>query len=164
VSSDAQVAEAMIVSGTDTGGFLQHPPTGKPFRFFMMTVYILKDRQIVYARRAYDLTGFLLQLATDSAIPTNASQLYGELSFYAWRIREGRSPQPRTPAEGNADLGSGSVRKSGPERLQSVNGVSRFHHNGCRTANGCHPLVKALIGAGHGKEIGADRQASPVSS
>ena len=67
-----------MISGTDTGGFLNHPPTGKPFRFFMMTFFVLKDRQIVYMRRAYDVTGLLLQLATDSVVPTDTNQLYSE--------------------------------------------------------------------------------------
>ena len=51
-----RVAQMATVSGTDTGGFMGLPPTGKAFRF-------------VHERRIYDFTGFLVQIGMLRAKP-----------------------------------------------------------------------------------------------
>src|SRR6266853_1472836 len=50
------------VHGTDTGGFLGLPPTGKPFRVPMVFVFTVKDGFIVHEQRIYDFTGMLIQI------------------------------------------------------------------------------------------------------
>lgn len=55
--------------GTDTGGFLGLPPTGKPFSLPMMSLCTLKDGFIVHERRIYDFTGLLMQIGVLKAKP-----------------------------------------------------------------------------------------------
>jgi predicted ester cyclase len=43
--------------GTDTGGFLGVPPTGRPFRLPVVWVCTLDGGRIVHERRIYDFTG-----------------------------------------------------------------------------------------------------------
>jgi steroid delta-isomerase-like uncharacterized protein len=57
-----RAAQLMTVSGTDTGGFLGLPPTGKPFRIPMLWLCIVKDDLIVRSRPIYDFTGLLVQI------------------------------------------------------------------------------------------------------
>jgi predicted ester cyclase len=65
-----------IVQGTDTGGFLGQPPTGKAFRLFVIVLYTLSDGQIVHERRVFDAHGLLLQLAGGLPAPVDLPQLY----------------------------------------------------------------------------------------
>lgn len=60
-----RAVQTMTVRGTNTGGFFGQPPTGKPFRLFLVSLITVSDRQIVYERRVYDVGGFMVQLATD---------------------------------------------------------------------------------------------------
>ena len=55
--------------GTDTGGFLGLPPTGKPFSLPMMSLCTLKDGLIAHERRIYDFTGLLVQIGVLKAKP-----------------------------------------------------------------------------------------------
>jgi steroid delta-isomerase-like uncharacterized protein len=55
--------------GTDTGGFLGLPPTGKPFSLPMMILCTVKDDLIVRERRIYDFTGMLVQIGVLKAKP-----------------------------------------------------------------------------------------------
>jgi predicted ester cyclase len=55
--------------GTDTGGFLGLPPTGKPFSLPMMSLCTLKDGLVVHERRIYDFTGLLMQIGVLKAKP-----------------------------------------------------------------------------------------------
>src|SRR5712692_7556848 len=48
-----RVAQVLSVEGTDIGGFMGLPATGKHFHLAMVLVYELKDRQIVRERRIY---------------------------------------------------------------------------------------------------------------
>jgi steroid delta-isomerase-like uncharacterized protein len=57
-----RVAQIATFSGTDTGGFLGLPATGKPFRVPILILYTLRDHQIVHERRIYDFTGLLVQI------------------------------------------------------------------------------------------------------
>jgi steroid delta-isomerase-like uncharacterized protein len=64
-----RVAEIATVVGTDTGGFMGLPATGKPFRFPLVFLYTLDDYQIVHDRRIYDFTGMLVQIGVLKAKP-----------------------------------------------------------------------------------------------
>lgn len=57
-----QVAQSLSIEGTNLGGFLGLPASGKPFRLAAVFLYELKDRQIVRERRIYDFTGMLTQI------------------------------------------------------------------------------------------------------
>jgi len=56
------VVRALSIEGTNIGGFLGLPATGKPFRLAAVFLYELKDRQIVRERRIFDFTGMLTQI------------------------------------------------------------------------------------------------------
>jgi steroid delta-isomerase-like uncharacterized protein len=57
------------VRGTDSGGFLGLPPTGKPFSLPMVQLCVVKDGLIVRERRIYDFTGLLVQIGLLKAKP-----------------------------------------------------------------------------------------------
>ena len=64
-----RVAQFATVSGTDTGGFMGLPPTGKPFRLPMVFLYTIEDGLIAHERRIYDFTGLLIQIGVLKAKP-----------------------------------------------------------------------------------------------
>ena len=55
--------------GTNTGGFLGLPPSGKPFRMPIVWVCTLDGGQIVRERRTYDFSGLLIQIGALKAKP-----------------------------------------------------------------------------------------------
>ena len=57
-----RVTQMTMHSGTDTGGFMGLPPTGKPFRVPVVWLFTLKDGHFVRARPIYDFTGMLVQI------------------------------------------------------------------------------------------------------
>ena len=57
------------VMGTDTGGFMGLPPTGRPFKLSLIHLYVLKDGLIQHERRVYDFTGLLVQIGVLKARP-----------------------------------------------------------------------------------------------
>jgi len=57
-----RVAWFFTASGTDRGGFMGLPPTGKAFRVPIVFLYVLRDSKIVKERRIYDFTGVLVQV------------------------------------------------------------------------------------------------------
>ena len=57
------------VMGTDTGGFMGLPPTGRPFRLSLIHLDVLKDGAIQHERRIYDFTGLLVQIGVLKARP-----------------------------------------------------------------------------------------------
>lgn len=57
-----RVAQLSTVTGTDTGGFLGLPPTGKQFRIPMLWLCTVKDNLIAHSRPIYDFTGLLVQI------------------------------------------------------------------------------------------------------
>jgi steroid delta-isomerase-like uncharacterized protein len=65
-----QVAQVMSVAGTDLGGFLGLPATGKIFHLPAVFLYELNGAQIVRERRIYDFTGMLVQIGVLKAKPT----------------------------------------------------------------------------------------------
>ena len=58
----AWFARRYTLTGTDTGGFLGLPATGKPFRLQMVWVCETRDGQIVHSRPVYDFSGLLIQI------------------------------------------------------------------------------------------------------
>ena len=63
------VAQMATFSGTDTGGFMGLPPTGKPMRVPGVFLYTLNDQHIVHLRTIYDFTGMLVQIGVLKAKP-----------------------------------------------------------------------------------------------
>jgi steroid delta-isomerase-like uncharacterized protein len=69
IVDDNRVAEMVIQSGTDTGGFLGTPPTGKPFRIPMVWLLTIEKGRFSYVRPLYDFTGLLVQIGVLKAKP-----------------------------------------------------------------------------------------------
>ena len=57
------------VSGTDTGGFMGLPPTGKAFRVPAVFAYALANGQITRWQTVYDFAGVLIQIGMLRAKP-----------------------------------------------------------------------------------------------
>jgi len=64
-----RVAQATMVNGTDMGGFMGLPPTGKRFTMPMVFLFVIKDGKIHHERRVYDFTGLMIQLGVLKAKP-----------------------------------------------------------------------------------------------
>jgi steroid delta-isomerase-like uncharacterized protein len=64
-----RAAQFATLTGTDLGGFMGLPPTGKPFRIPIVYLFTFDDRHIVHERRIYDFTGMLVQLGVLKAKP-----------------------------------------------------------------------------------------------
>ncbi len=58
-----------VTHGTDTGGFMNLPPTNKPFRLPIVFLCTVKDGLIAHERRIYDFTGMLVQIGVLKAKP-----------------------------------------------------------------------------------------------
>ena len=58
------------VSGTDTGGFMGMPASGRQVSVPVVFFYELRDGQILRERRVYDFTGVLVQVGLLKAKPT----------------------------------------------------------------------------------------------
>jgi len=56
-------------AGTDLGGVMGLPPTGKPFRTPVVFLFTFDDHHIVHERRIYDFTGMLVQIGVLKAKP-----------------------------------------------------------------------------------------------
>jgi steroid delta-isomerase-like uncharacterized protein len=57
------------VSGTDQGGFMGLPPSGRSFEFTLASLYEIENGLIVHERRIYDFTGLLVQVGALKAKP-----------------------------------------------------------------------------------------------
>ena len=67
---DGQRAAVMATfTGTDRGGFMGMPPTGRQVTIPMVFLYEFKDGKIIRDRRVYDFTGLLIQVGTLKAKP-----------------------------------------------------------------------------------------------
>jgi steroid delta-isomerase-like uncharacterized protein len=64
-----RVAQVFEVEGTDLGGFLGLPATGKGFRVPAVFLYELRGQQIERERRIYDFTGVMVQIGVLKAKP-----------------------------------------------------------------------------------------------
>jgi steroid delta-isomerase-like uncharacterized protein len=63
------VALFATASGTDLGGFMGMPPTGRAVKVPIVFLYELRDGLIVRDRRVYDFTSVLLQVGILKAKP-----------------------------------------------------------------------------------------------
>jgi steroid delta-isomerase-like uncharacterized protein len=64
-----RVAQVATVTGTDSGGFMGLPPTGKKFSMPMVFLFTMRDGKIQHERRVYDFTGLMIQLGVLKAKP-----------------------------------------------------------------------------------------------
>lgn len=64
-----RVVQISIASGTDTGGFMGLPATGKAFRIPTVFFYQLRDGKISRFRTVYDFSGVLMQIGMLKAKP-----------------------------------------------------------------------------------------------
>ena len=64
-----RVIEIGTFSGTDTGGFMGLPATGKQFRLPVVSICTVQDGSIAKVRTIYDFTGLLLQVGILKAKP-----------------------------------------------------------------------------------------------
>jgi steroid delta-isomerase-like uncharacterized protein len=64
-----RVAVAISVTGTNFGGFMGLPPSGRSFKFNAVFVLDVRDGLIVRERRVYDFTGLLIQVGVLKAKP-----------------------------------------------------------------------------------------------
>ena len=64
-----RAAQIATLVGTDLGGFMGLPPTGKPFRIPIVFLFTFDDRHIVHERRIYDFTGMMVQIGVLKAMP-----------------------------------------------------------------------------------------------
>ena len=60
-------------AGTDTGGFMGLPPTGRSFSLPMVLFTTVRDDLIVSERRIYDFTGMLVQIGVLKARPVEGA-------------------------------------------------------------------------------------------
>ena len=63
------VAQVMTIEGTNLGGLMGLPPSGKHFRVPAVFLYDLHGDKIVRERRMYDFTGVLVQIGILKARP-----------------------------------------------------------------------------------------------
>lgn len=64
-----RAAHLVTHTGTDRGGFMGLPPTGKPFRVPIVYLVEFRDGHILHERRIYDFTGLLVQIGVLKAKP-----------------------------------------------------------------------------------------------
>jgi predicted ester cyclase len=57
-----QIAWMLTARGTDSGGFMGLPPTGKAFELPMVVLSTMAGEAIAHERRIYDFTGMLVQI------------------------------------------------------------------------------------------------------
>jgi steroid delta-isomerase-like uncharacterized protein len=63
------VAQVLTIEGTNLGGLMGLPPSGKHFRMPAVFLYDLRGHKIVRERRIYDFTGMLVQIGVLKARP-----------------------------------------------------------------------------------------------
>ena len=66
---DQRAAVMATFTGTDRGGFMGMPATGRRVTIPVVFLYEFKDGKIVHDRRVYDFTGMLVQVGTLKAKP-----------------------------------------------------------------------------------------------
>jgi steroid delta-isomerase-like uncharacterized protein len=64
-----RVVQIARMSGTNTGGFMGLPPTGRHFKFPVVALFTFENGLIVHERLIYDFTGFLLEIGILKAKP-----------------------------------------------------------------------------------------------
>lgn len=69
IVDDDRVVQVLTFSGTNSGGFMSLPPTGKHFSVFAVFICTMRDGQIVHEKRVYDFTRFLMDIGVLKAKP-----------------------------------------------------------------------------------------------
>jgi len=69
VSEGSDIAQLYTAVGTNAGGFMGLPATGKRFRFNGAFIFTVENAQITRERRIYDFTGVLVQIGVLKARP-----------------------------------------------------------------------------------------------
>ena len=69
IVEDSRVAQMVTMSGTNTGGFMGLPPTGKRFNLPVVVIFTFRDGMIAHERLIYDFTGFLMEIGVLKAKP-----------------------------------------------------------------------------------------------
>ena len=69
IVEDGHVVQLITFSGTNTGGFMGVPATGRKFTFSAALICTMRDGRIAHERRIYDFTGFLLEIGVLKARP-----------------------------------------------------------------------------------------------
>lgn len=64
-----RAVQVAVLSGTDRGGFMDRPPSGKRFNFPIVYAYTMRDGLIVHLKTIYDFTGWLVQIGVLKAKP-----------------------------------------------------------------------------------------------
>ncbi len=63
------VVQLATFCGTNSGGFMGLPPTGKRFNFSAVVVFTFRNSQVVHEKRVYDFTRFLIEVGVLKAKP-----------------------------------------------------------------------------------------------
>jgi steroid delta-isomerase-like uncharacterized protein len=124
-----RVAWIVTAEGTDSGGFMGLPPTGKPFNLPMVLLSTVAGGQVVRERRIYDFTGMLMQIGILKARSTGAAP------------PDVRALPPAATRTGSGDRGAMSPTREQIAALLSrrqqawascdVDGLVRQHAAGC---------------------------------
>ena len=69
IVEDGRVVQTVTFSGTNTGGFMGVPPTGRRFSFPAALICTMRDGQIAHETRIYDFTRFLIEIGVLKAKP-----------------------------------------------------------------------------------------------
>jgi predicted ester cyclase len=69
IIEDGRVVQLVTFSGTNTGGFMGMPSTGKKFTFSAVLICTMRDGLIAHETRIYDFTGFLMEIGVLKAKP-----------------------------------------------------------------------------------------------
>jgi predicted ester cyclase len=64
-----RITQMTTQTGTDTGGFMGLPATGKPFRVPVVWLFTVRDGEFTHVRPIYDFTGLLVQIGLLKAKP-----------------------------------------------------------------------------------------------
>jgi steroid delta-isomerase-like uncharacterized protein len=124
-----RVAWIVTAEGTDSGGFMGLPPTGRPFNLPMVLLSTVSGGRIVRERRIYDFTGMLMQIGILKARSTGAAP------------PDVRAMPPAATSAGFGDRGAMSPTREQIATLLSrrqqawgsrdVDGIARQHAASC---------------------------------
>ena len=64
------IAQVGTIAGSDTGGFMGLPPSGRALRFPIVMLFTMRGDKIDRLRTVYDFTGVLVQLGVLKARPS----------------------------------------------------------------------------------------------
>ena len=57
-----RVVQILNLAGTNTGGFMNLPPTGKHFSLPVVVLFRMRDGLIAHEKRVYDFSRFLMEI------------------------------------------------------------------------------------------------------